>query len=236
MTDTQSKSQVEIDYNRIFERMESIIQTELANVHLQSNVTPPRVSNNTVQSRSPQANSFTRSEARSITTLSPERVTQLIQGWGVKYDGEPTGPSVQEFLYRVSALTEDCLSGDFPMLCKNLHVLLTGKAREWYWRFRKENRVITLEEFCLSLKSHYQDFKDDDILMEEIRARKQREGESFELYYESIMKIAFRLVEPLDEYRLTQQLLRNLLPDIRQALLFVPISSVAHLKQLIYKR
>lgn len=72
--------------------------------------------------------------------------------------------------------------------------------------------------------------------MEEIRARKQREGESFELYYESIMKIASRLVEPFDEYRLAQQLLRNLLPDIRQALLFVPVSSVSHLRQLIYKR
>lgn len=72
--------------------------------------------------------------------------------------------------------------------------------------------------------------------MEEICARKQREGESFELYYESIMKIAFRLAESFDEYRLTQQLLRNLLPDVRQALLFVPVSSVAHLRQLIYKR
>lgn len=70
----------------------------------------------------------------------------------MKYDGELTGPSVQEFLYRVSALTEDCLNGDFPMLCKNLHVLLTGKAREWYWRFRKENSLITWGRFLLVLE------------------------------------------------------------------------------------
>lgn len=122
--------------------MERIIQAELSNVHPQANVTPLRVSNNAVQSRSSQANSFSQSETRSITTLSPEKVTQLIQGWGVKYDGELTGPSVQEFLYRISALTDDCLSGDFLMLCKNL----TGKAREWYWRYRKENKVIVLEK------------------------------------------------------------------------------------------
>lgn len=36
--------------------------------------------------------------------------------------------------------------------------------------------------------------------MEEIRSRKQKEGESFDLYYESIMKVASRLAEPLDEY------------------------------------
>lgn len=113
---------------------------------------------------------------------------------------------------------------------------LTGKAREWYWRFRIENSLITWEDFCLSLKSQYQDFKDDDILMEEIHSRKQKEGESFDLYYESIMKVASRLAEPLDEYRLTQQSLRNLLPEIRQALLFVSVSSVAQLRQLIHKR
>lgn len=144
---SQSKPQVEIDYDRIFERMERIIQAELSNVHPQTNVKPLRVSNNAVQSRSSRANSFLQSETRSTTRLSPERVLQLIQGWRVKYDGKLTDPSVQEFLYRISALTEDCLSGDFPILCKNLHVLLTRMAREWYWRFHKENRVITWEEF-----------------------------------------------------------------------------------------
>lgn len=49
------------------------------------------------------------------------------------------------------------------------------------------------------------------------------------------MKIASRLAEPFDEYRLTEKLLRNLLPHVRQALLFVPESSVAHLRPLIYK-
>lgn len=49
------------------------------------------------------------------------------------------------------------------------------------------------------------------------------------------MKVASRLAEPLDEYRLTQQSLRNLLPDIRQTLLFVLVLSVTHLRQLIHK-
>lgn len=180
--DAQVISQVGIDYDRVFERMENIIQSKLSDVQLHDNITPPRVSNNSVQSSSSHANSVSRSETRSIRTLNPEKVTQLIQGWGVKYDGELTGPSVQEFLYRVSALNEDCLSGDFPMLCKNLHVFLTGNAREWCWRFRKKNSLITWEDFCLSLKIQYQDFKDDDILMEEIRSRKQKEGESFDLF------------------------------------------------------
>lgn len=119
--DAQLMSQVEIDYGRILERMESIIQSKLSDVQLYANITPPRVSNNNVQSSSSHANSVSQSETRCITTLNPEKITQIIQGWGVKYDGELTGPSAQEFPYPVSALTEDCLSGDFPMLCKNLH-------------------------------------------------------------------------------------------------------------------
>ncbi|KAL7726475.1 hypothetical protein ACLKA6_001097 [Drosophila palustris] len=113
--------------------------------------------------------SSSRTSSRSISNLSPEKVTQMIQNWGVKFDGAPIGQTVQEFLYRAKSLTEDCLQGDFSIICKNLHVLLVGKARDWYWRFRKDHSEFGWSEFCEAIRRHYQDNKDDDLILEEIR-------------------------------------------------------------------
>ncbi|KAL7735170.1 hypothetical protein ACLKA6_014886 [Drosophila palustris] len=126
--------------------------------------------------------------------------------------------------------------GDFSIICKNLHVLLVGKARDWYWRFRKEHSEFGWSEFCEAIRSHYQDNKDDDLILEEIRSRKQRDGETFDSLYDDVITLVSRMAIPLDEYRLIQQLKRNLEPELRQALLYIQVHSVAHLRQLVQQR
>ncbi|KAL7725208.1 hypothetical protein ACLKA6_017526 [Drosophila palustris] len=231
MSDPSPRPSVELDYDKIFQKMEDIIERKLSvmnpfNTQTQSSGVP--------QPDFPR--SSPRTSSRSISNLSPEKVTQMIQNWGVKFDGAPKGQTVQEFLYRVKSLTEDCLQGDFSIICKNLHVLLVGKARDWYWRFRKEHSEFGWSEFCEAIRSHYQDNKDDDLILEEIRSRKQRDGETFDSLYDDVITLVSRMAIPLDEYRLIQQLKRNLEPELRQALLYIQVHSVAHLRQLVQQR
>ncbi|KAM8718301.1 hypothetical protein ACLKA7_001001 [Drosophila subpalustris] len=199
MSDPSPRPSVEVDYDKIFQKMEDIIERKLSVMnpfHTQtqsSGVPPPDF-----------PRSSPRTSSRSISNLSPEKVTQMIQNWGVKFDGAPKGQTVQEFLYRVKSLTEDCLQGDFSIICKNLHVLLVGKARDWYWRFRKEHSEFGWSEFCEAIRSHYQDNKDDDLILEEIRSRKQRDGETFDSLYDDVITLVSRMAIPLDEYRLSQ--------------------------------
>ncbi|KAM8702310.1 hypothetical protein ACLKA7_004974 [Drosophila subpalustris] len=231
MSDSSPRPSVELDYDKIFQKMEDIIERKLSvmnpfNTKTQSSGVPP-----------PDfPRSSPRTSSRSISNLSPEKVTQMIQNWGVKFDGAPKGQTVQEFLYRVKSLTEDCLQGDFSIICKNLHVLLVGKARDWYWRFRIEHSEFGWSEFCEAIRSHYQDNKDDDLILEEIRSRKQRDGETFGSLYDNVITLVSRMAIPLEEYRLIQQLKRNLEPELRQALLYIQVHSVAHLRQLVQQR
>lgn len=76
-----------------------------------------------------------------------DKITSIIQNWGLKFDGTSTGLTVEEFLYRLKSLTIDNFQGDFNIICKNLHILLTGKAREWFWRYRKQVELINWNEF-----------------------------------------------------------------------------------------
>lgn len=183
-----------------------------------------------VQSNSP--NQFSVSNV----PLQPDKITTIIQNWHLKFDGSPTGLTVDEFLYRVTTLTEDTFNGDFSLICKNLNILLSGKAREWYWRYRKNANPIIWEDFCDSIKFQYRDFKTSFDIREEIRNRKQRIGETFDSFFDAVTAIHDRLPTQMSEMELIEILTRNLRPEIRQEILYIPINSLAHLRKLVHMR
>lgn len=115
-------------------------------------------------------------------------------------------------------------------------MLVSGKAREWYWRYHKQVENIQWNEFCAAIKYQYKDFKSHFDLREELRNRKMKTGESFDSFFDAISSILDRLDRPLPENELIEILTKNLRPDIRHELLYVPIYSIAHLRKLVQMR
>ncbi|XP_065368079.1 uncharacterized protein LOC135960632 [Calliphora vicina] len=172
-----------------------------------------------------------------VATINTDKITSIIQNWCLKFDGSTTGLTVEEFLYRLTSLTNDNFNGDYTIICKNLHILLSGKARDWFWRYHKQERgVIDWSEFCNAIRSQYKDFKSSFDLREEIRNRRQKPGESFDVFYDSISAIMDRLPSAFSEMELIEIIMRNLRPDIRQDLLYIPVHSIPHLRKLVQIR
>nr|CTR11711.1 unnamed protein product [Calliphora vicina] len=169
-------------------------------------------------------------------SLKTDKITAIIQNWNIKFDGSNNGLTVEEFLYRVRSLTTENFSGDFNIICKHLPMLLTGKARDWYWRYHKQVDRIEWTEFCAALRYQYKNFKSNFDVREEVRNRKMRSGETFEVFYDNICSMLDRLETPMPESELVELLTRNLRPDIRHELLYVPIYSIAHLRKLVQMR
>lgn len=88
-----------------------------------------------------------------------DKISSIIQGWNLRFEVSPTGLNVEEFLYRVRSLTKDYFDGDLSIICKNLQILLSGRARDWLWRYRKQVQNIEWENFCQAIRSQYADFK-----------------------------------------------------------------------------
>ena len=164
------------------------------------------------------------------------RVTNILQSWNIKFDGSDSGLSVEEFIYRIKSLTNDYLNNDFHLLCKHLHILLNGKAREWYWRYRKQVPNLNWTNLCSELRYQYKDFKTASDIKQQIRTRKQREGETFQSFYDDIVRMSDRLSAPLEEEELIEIVTRNLLPEIRKELLYVNVMSINQLRKLCYMR
>ncbi|XP_037827126.1 uncharacterized protein LOC119615120, partial [Lucilia sericata] len=241
-----------VDYNKINQMIENNITRLLTNLNIipsantaNNNGCNPNRSvrpnnnnytenvNNTQFLNSP--NIFSNSNSYN-TSMHPDKITSVIQNWNLKFDGSATGLNVDEFLYRIRSLTRDNFNGDFSVVCKNLHVLLTGKARDWYWRYHKQVPAIDWSDFCDAIKCQYKEFKSSFDIREEIRNRKQKPAENFDTFYEAVSSIMDRLPSPMSEPELIEILARNLRPDIRQDLLYVPIHSISHLRKLVQMR
>lgn len=172
----------------------------------------------------------------SNNSMPSDKITSIIQSWNLKFDGSSTGLSVEEFLYRIRSLTRDNFNDDFSVICRNLNVLLSGKARDWYWRYHKQVPVIVWSEFCDAIRCQYKDSKSSYDIKEEIRNRKQKPNETFDSFFECVSNIIDRLQSPMSETELIEILQRNLRPDVRQDLLYMTVGSIAELRKLVQRR
>jgi len=70
-----------------------------------------------------------------------------------------------------------------------MHVLFTGKARSWFWRYHKQVDRIVWSNICASLRQQYKDYRSDFMSMELIKARKRKHGEPFSSFYEAVASL-----------------------------------------------
>lgn len=241
---------VSVDYDQLNRMIENNITRLLANLNLvpnsqnQTHTQPNENCNNDRGNGNDRnvlyntANPISSSSLSNSNVINSQlnKITAIISGWKIQFDGSPTGLTVEEFLYRIRSLTYDNFNGDFSPIVRNLNVLLSGKARDWYWRYRKQVDSFNWDEFCDAIKCQYRDFKSYFDIREEIRNRRQKVGETFDVFYDSISAIMDRLPSPLSEMELIEILTRNLRPEIRQELLYIPVHSISHLRKLVHRR
>lgn len=82
----------------------------------------------------------------------------------------------------------------------------------------------------------FREERTDVSIRGEIHRRKQREGESFDEYFESVVLLSDNLSVPLAEASLLKLIRFNLLPDIQHELLYQDISTISQLRRIIRTR
>lgn len=166
----------------------------------------------------------------------PDKVLQIISNWKIKFCGGSSSLSIENFIYRIEALTAQTLKGNFDLLCRNASSLFDGKASDWFWRYHRSVSSITWPGLCTALRQQYRDSRTDVDIRELIRDRKQKPNETFDSFYESIVHLTDRLNEPLPDRTLVEILRRNFLPEIQHEMLNMQIFSVEHLRDTCRRR
>lgn len=172
----------------------------------------------------------------SNVSIRSDKVGHIIHNWQIRFTGDPKGMPVENFIYRVEALTRQTLGGNFDLLCDHMSALFESKASDWFWRHHKSCRRIIWSDFCNALREQYNDTRTDVDYREMIRDRKQKPGEPFDTFYDALIDISDRLATPLPERLLVEILRRNLQPEIQHELLNLEIKSVSQLREICRKR
>lgn len=241
MNEDKSTQSSVVDYKVIQKMIDESFQKIMSNLTLkesksnsENEIQPKQVNDQNITFDYNNENSQNRTFRN--FALSPEKITNIIQNWHLKFDGSSNGMRCSEFIYRVKALTKECLNDNFYAICNNLNILLAGKAKEWYWRYHKEVQYIEWQQFCSALMHQFKDLKSDSDIREDLTKCKQRPNESFESFFDRLISIADQLTIPLSESDLIERVTRNLDDDVRHELLFVPIHSITQLRKLCQKR
>jgi len=174
----------------------------------------------------------------SFLNLPINKAAQIISRWPVRFKGTSNDKlTIQEFLYRISALTTSDLQGDYQLLCNHISILLEDKASNWFWRYHAEVRgQVSWMNLCEGLVEEFKDRRTDEDVLDKIRARKQKSGERFDAFYDDVLRLNDRMVQRLSTFDLLPIIKRNLHPDLRKDLLYLPIHTMSQLREYVSKR
>lgn len=81
-----------------------------------------------------------------LSSIRPDKIGHIIHNWKIRFSGELRGMSVDNFLYRVEALTIQTLNGNFNLLCDHISTLFDGKANDWFWRYHHSVEQTLISE------------------------------------------------------------------------------------------
>ncbi|KAL7734776.1 hypothetical protein ACLKA6_011063 [Drosophila palustris] len=136
-----------------------------------------------------------------------------VEKWDVSFDGDCSKSSVEDFIFRVEFLQHQYRC-PWREVLRCFHMLLKGRAREWYWLHVRRHQVEEWEALKRALTASFRGTQTEHDKMHELMQREQGRGESAVDFIHAIQKLASRLREPLPEARLIKIAKKGLRDDL----------------------
>lgn len=158
----------------------------------------------------------------------------VMSKWSLRFGGSPKDLPVDEFIFRVETLAR---LSNLPQsaLTIGLHQILTGTAASWFWVYIRNVPDSTWPQTRRAISLAFQSNVSDAAIKRLIMDRLQRPGERFTEFQLAVQELEVRLANRMSEFDLLETLRRNMLPNIQEKLLFVPILTLQDLQYCVHK-
>lgn len=130
--------------------------------------------------------------------------------WPIKFNG--TG--VQKFLKKLNRLQKS-YGYDDATVAKYFHLLVEGRAADWYWMYCDEYEDVVLKHLKVELAKRFKSEETDMTLLTRMYERKQGR-DSFCKFYDDVLDINFSMKSPLDDSQIIEILRTNMDDEVRQ--------------------
>lgn len=149
--------------------------------------------------------------------------------WGIQFSGDVHGMEVSDFVFQVNELMySERIPND--RFLDQAYILFAGEARRWYFTYKKKYR--TWDKFSKQLKIRFGDPNKDRKILQDIKDRKQRKGESFVAFCSEIEGMFERMTKQYSERKRLKVLRNNMRRWYKTKLSFYKIKNIGHLSML----
>lgn len=144
---------------------------------------------------------------------------QQMAKWNLKFSGSSTDMWVNEFLFRAETLARSA-NIEQDRIPDGMHYILHGDANKWYWVFYRENPNVDWATFTDAMRHQFSSTQTTFEIWDDLRARKQRNNESFGTFSVDIASMAMKLTQPIQEVDMVALLRANMKPQLKSALVY----------------
>lgn len=149
--------------------------------------------------------------------------------WGIQFSGDSHGMDVSDFVFQVNELIiAERIPND--RFLDQAYILFAGEARRWYFTYKKKYK--TWDKFSKQLKIRFGDPNKDRKILQDIKDRKQRKGESFVAFCSEIEGMFERMTKQYSDRKRLKVLRNNMRRWYKTKLSFYKIKNIAHLNML----
>lgn len=146
------------------------------------------------------------------------------------FDGSVEGLAVDKFIYRFEQLANDYGIEECRYV-EEIHSFLDGPALDFYWSCRSSKHYITWPQMRYAFMNRFQDYRTDNVIRLSLESRRQKHGEPFINFYNSILNMSSNLRNPVSQSDLIFLLTKNMNQSLQYELASEIPSSVAELVQ-----
>lgn len=162
--------------------------------------------------------------------------SKTIRGWGLKFSGDRNSMPVGDFLFRIENLRQR-YQVERQQILDNFHLLIEGKADEFYWEIIRSSQArgipVTWDGLKRAFIGRYEQSTSELDVMREMMDLKQARDESFDSVHTRFSRLHNRLLTPLSERAMVELLRSSLKEETAQLLCITEINTVDQLRHLV---
>nr|pir hypothetical protein 1 - fruit fly (Drosophila virilis) retrotransposon Ulysses [Drosophila virilis]CAA39966.1 unnamed protein product [Drosophila virilis] len=159
-----------------------------------------------------------------------ETAYMKLERWNVKFDGEDAMNSVEDFVFRLEFLQRQ-YQCPWKEVLRGFHLLLTGRAREWYWMHVRHSRVDSWMQLRHALLDRFRGYQTEHEVMQELLQREQQASEGVDDYIHHMRQLAARFQKPLRDRELVRIIKRGLKESLAKYIYAMDVLTVDELRQ-----
>lgn len=148
---------------------------------------------------------------------------------GLRFDGNPQGLSVEEFVYRLEHYQwQYCIP--WSEIIRDFPLIVSGPAESWYWLFQKTHKFHDWPELKHCLLSQYQSSRSNFEILTDLAQRKQQSNETIDMFFHNMGQIRAKLSQPITEFDMIRIMKKNIRENIGRIVYPIQVSSVEQLR------